>query len=123
MPARVVLINVDSTTVDPLQEFLNTKGYEVNIVCDSLEGLQKIRQEQPHAVLLDAHLLKLDTLKILRQLREIDQKISVIMIISVNEETIGRKAINAGAFDCVVKPLNLPYLEQSLWFAITIATL
>lgn len=107
----------DPTTVDPLQEFLTVKGYEASIVWDRVESLQKIRQEHPHAVFLDAHLFKLNTLEILRQIREINQKINIIIVISVDEETIGRQAIDAGAFDCIVKPLNLPYLKQSLFYA------
>lgn len=107
----------DPTTVDPLQEFLNVKGYEASIVWDRLESLQKIRQEHPHVIFLDAHLFKLNTLEILRQIRAINQKINVIIVINVDEETIGRQAIDAGAFNCLVKPLNLPYLKQSLFHA------
>jgi DNA-binding response OmpR family regulator len=105
------------TTVEPLQEFLNVKGYETSIVWDRLESLQKIRQEDPHAIFLDAHLFKLGTLEILRQIQAISREINVIIVINVDEETIGRQAIDAGAFDCIVKPLNLPYLKQSLFYA------
>ena len=41
------------------------------------------------------------------------------MVTGVNEEETGRQALEMGAFDYVVKPLNLEYLERSLWYKIT----
>jgi len=41
------------------------------------------------------------------------------MVTGVNEEEAGRQALKAGAFDYIVKPLDLEYLERSLWYKIT----
>lgn len=65
----------------------------------------------------------MDGLEVLSQLRQIDQEVGVIMITGVNEQEIARKAMELGAFDYIVKPLDLPYLEQSLFYKITTMTL
>ncbi len=65
---------------------------------------------------------KMDRLKVLRQLRAIGPAVGVIMITGVNEEATGRQAMEPGAFDYIVKPLNPPYLEQSLRYKITTMT-
>lgn len=59
---------------------------------------------------------KMDGLEVLCQLREIDKEVAVIMITAVNEEEIARQAMAMGAFDYITKPLDLSYLEQSLWY-------
>ena len=82
-----------------------------------------MKEERPHLILLDIQMPKMDGLEVLRRLREIDKEVSVIMITSVNEQEIARQAIELGAFDYIVKPLDLPYLEQSLWYKITTMTL
>jgi len=82
-----------------------------------------VKEERPHLILLDVQMPKMDGLEVLRRLREIDKEVSVIMITSVNEQEIARQAIELGAFDYIVKPLDLPYLEQSLWYKITTMTL
>jgi YesN/AraC family two-component response regulator len=41
------------------------------------------------------------------------------MVTGVNEEETGRQALEMGAFDYIVKPLTLAYLEHSLWDKIT----
>lgn len=123
MAARVLVADDDPATVELLQAFLVARGYEVSTACDGLEALQKVKEERPQMILLDIRMPKLDGLKVLDQLRQIDQEVGVIMITAVNEEEIGRKAMELGAFDYIVKPLDLPYLERSLWYKITMMTL
>lgn len=122
-PRRVFLISNDPSTINLLQEFLTAKGYKI-IVKTGVETLQKIEQEYPHndLLFLDTH-LQSAALEILHQVQVINQEIVVIMIITVDEETIGKQAIDMGAFDCVIKPLNLSYLNRSLFHATLIRNL
>jgi len=121
--ARVMVVDDDPSTVELLQEFLVAKGYQVITAGDGAEALQKVKEERPHLILLDILMPKMDGLEVLRQVKAIDPTVSVIMVTGVNEEAIGRQAMDLGAFDYIVKPLDLPYLEQSLWYKITTMTL
>ncbi len=123
MPARVLVVDDDPEFVEMLRDFLSAKGYEVSTACDGLEALQKVKEERPHLILLDILMPKLDGLEVLEQLRQIDQEVGVIMITAVNEEETGRKGMELGAFDYIVKPLDLPYLERILGYKITMMTL
>ncbi len=123
MAARVLVVDDDPATVELLQEFLVAKGYEVITAGDGAEALQKVKEERPHLILLDIHMPKMDGLEVLRQVKAIDPTVSVIMVTGVNEEAIGRKAMELGAFDYIVKPLDLPYLERTLWYKLTMMTL
>ncbi len=123
MPARVLVVDDDPATVELLQEFLLAKGYEVLTARDGAEALRTVRAERPHLLLLDIMLPKLDGLEVLRQVKAIDPTVGVIMVTGVNEEAIGRQAMALGAFDYIVKPLDLPYLERSLWYKLTAMTL
>jgi DNA-binding response OmpR family regulator len=123
MAGRVLVVDDDPATVELLQEFLVGKGYEVSTAGDGAEALRKVKEERPHLLLLDIQMPKMDGLEVLRRLREIDKEVSVIMVTAANEEAIARQAMELGAFDYIVKPLDLPYLEQSLWYKITTMTL
>jgi len=118
-----MVVDDDPSTVELLQEFLVAKGYQVITAGDGAEALQKVKEERPHLILLDILMPKMDGLEVLRQVKAIDPTVSVIMVTGVNEEAIGRQAMDLGAFDYIVKPLDLPYLEQSLWYKITTMTL
>jgi response regulator of citrate/malate metabolism len=62
-------------------------------------------------------------LDVLRKVREIDTEVGVIMVTAVNEVETGRQALQMGAFDYITKPLDLKYLERSLWYKIMMMTL
>jgi DNA-binding response OmpR family regulator len=66
---------------------------------------------------------KMNGLEVLKRVREIDREVGVIMVTAVNEEDTGREALNLGAFDYITKPLDLQYLERSLWCKIMLMSL
>ncbi len=121
--ARVLIVDDEPEAVELLQEFLGAKGYDVITAGDGAEALRKVMDERPHLILLDVRMPKMDGLEALRRIREIDKEVGVIMVTGVTEEEIGRQAMALGAFDYIVKPLDLPYLERSLWYKITMMTL
>ncbi len=113
--ARVLVVDDEPDAVELLQEFLTGKGYEVLTAANGNEALQKLKAERPHLILLDVRMPGMNGLEALRQIREIDREVGVIMVTAVNEEETGREALRLGAFDYIVKPLDLAYLERSLW--------
>ncbi|MDE2180369.1 MAG: response regulator [candidate division NC10 bacterium] len=123
MAARVLVVDDEPVAVELLREFLLAKGYEVITAGDGEEALRKVKEERPHLILLDVRMPKMDGLEVLRQVKAIDQEVSVIMVTGTNEEEIGRQAMALGAFDYITKPVDLPYLEQSLWYKLTMMTL
>lgn len=123
MAARVLIVDDEPEAVELLQEFLGAKGYDVITAGDGAEAVRKVVEERPHLILLDVRMPKMDGLEVLRRVREIDKEVGVIMVTGVTEEEIGRQAMALGAFDYIVKPLDLPYLERSLWYKITMMTL
>jgi DNA-binding response OmpR family regulator len=117
--ARVLVVDDEPDAVELLQEFLTAKGYEVLTASDGEEALLQVKEHRPHLVLLDVRMPKLNGLEVLKRVREIDHEVGVIMVTAVNEEETGRQALKMGAFDYITKPLDLQYLERSLWYKIT----
>ncbi len=120
---RVLVVDDEPDAVELLTEFLRAKGYEVSTASDGEEALRKVKEDRPHLILLDVRMPKLNGMEVLRRVREIDREVGVIMVTAVNEEETGREALKLGAFDYITKPLDLKYLERSLWYKITTMTL
>lgn len=116
---RVLVVDDEPDAVELLREFLSVKGYEVMTASGGEEALRLVREERPHLILLDVRMPGMNGLEVLRQVRQIDKEVGVIMVTAVNEEETGRQALELGAFDYIVKPLDLTYLERSLWYKIT----
>ena len=116
---RVLVVDDEPDAIELLQEFLTSKGYEVITAGGGEEAIRKVKAERPHLILLDVRMPKMNGLEVLRQVRQIDKEVGVIMVTAVNEEGTGRQALELGAFDYIVKPLDLEYLERSLWYKVT----
>ncbi len=116
---RVLVVDDEPDAVELLQEFLMAKGYEVVTASDGEEALRMVKEHRPHLILLDVRMPKMNGMEVLRRVREVDREVGVIMVTAVNEEETGREALKMGAFDYITKPLDLKYLERSLWVKIT----
>jgi DNA-binding response OmpR family regulator len=121
--ARVLVVDDEPQSVELLCEFLRGKNYDVSTATNGQEAVRLVREERPHLVLLDVRMPGMDGLEVLRQIREIDREVGVIMVTAVHEEEIGRRALKMGAFDFITKPIDLKYLEDSVWYKITEMTL
>ncbi|MBI4737706.1 MAG: response regulator [candidate division NC10 bacterium] len=121
--ARVLVVDDEPDAVELLQEFLTAKGYDVITASDGEEALRQVKEHRPHLILLDVRMPRLNGMEVLKRVREIDHEVGVIMVTAVNEEETGREALKMGAFDYITKPLDLQYLERSLWYKITTMTL
>ena len=117
--SKVLVVDDEPEAVELLVEFLSSKGYEVLTATSGQEALRQVKEERPHLVLLDVQMPKMNGIEVLKRIREIDPEMGVIMATGVNEEDVGRQALELGAFDYIVKPLDLKYLERSLWYKVT----
>jgi DNA-binding response OmpR family regulator len=115
---RVLVVDDEPVAVELLHAFLADKGLEVLTASDGEEALRQVKEHRPHLILLDVRMPKLNGLEVLKRVREIDHEVGVIMVTAVNEEETGREALKMGAFDYITKPLDLQYLERSLWLKI-----
>jgi len=113
--ARVLVVDDHAAVRDLLREFLVIKGYEVDEAATGAEALRRLREGRPHLVLLDLTLPDMSGLAVLREVQAIDPGVGVIMITGVQEDEVARVALQAGAFDYITKPVDLVYLEKSLW--------
>jgi DNA-binding response OmpR family regulator len=120
---RVLIVDDEPDAVELLKEFLAAKGYDTMTASNGEDAIRLVKAERPHLILLDVRMPKMNGLEVLRQVRQIDQEVGVIIVTAVDEEETGRQALKLGAFDYIVKPLDLDYLERSLWYKITAMTL
>lgn len=120
---KVLVVDDEPQAVELLKEFLTAKGYAVVGASGGEEALRRLKEEQPHMMLLDIRMPMMDGLEVLRRAREIDREVGIVMVTAVNEERMGREALRMGAYDYITKPLDFDYLERVLWVKITMMTL
>ena len=121
--ARILVVDDEPSAVELLTEFLTAKNHTVIGAVNGEEALRKVKEERPHLIFLDVMMPKMRGLEVLKKIREIDKEVGVIMVTAVHEEETGRQALKLGAFDFITKPIDLAYLERSLWHKLALMTL
>jgi DNA-binding response OmpR family regulator len=114
-PSRVLVVDDDSDTVETIGIYLRLRGYEVALALNGTAALETATAFQPHFVLLDLGMPKLDGYAVARQIRAqvASQPILVAMTGYADEEYL-RRSREAG-FDCyLLKPFGLDELIDFL---------
>lgn len=111
----ILIVDDDKTVRDFLQKYLNQKGFaHVISVGSGEEAIKKIETEGIKLVFLDVKMPGLTGIEVLRQIKKIKKDVGVIMITGYPEEEVTQEAIKEGAYDYIIKPFDLAYLELSL---------
>ena len=86
--------------------FLEKKGYEIVTVSNGTDAIEMCRQRKFDLVLLDEQMPGISGLETLRELKEINPSIVVVMVTKSEEENIMNQAIGQKIADYLIKPVN-----------------
>ena len=123
LTSKILIVDDDKSVRDFLELFLKKKGYNQVISVESgFEALKVVEKENIKLVLLDIKLPGMDGLEVLRKIKEVKKDTGVIMITGHPDEERAKEAIKSGAYDFIVKPFDLTYLELSVLTKILLMT-
>ncbi len=105
--SRVLVVDDEQGIRDILQDILEDEGYTVFVAEDGFEGLSVLKTEPIDVVLLDIWLPNKGGMDVLGEIKEEYPETEVIMITGHGSIDLAVKAVKAGAFDFVEKPLSL----------------
>ena len=86
--------------------FLEQKGYSVDTVTNGEDALELVRGKHYDIVFLDEQMPGLTGIDTLVRIKNIDEKLPVVMITKSEEETIMEDAIGSRISDYLIKPVN-----------------
>ena len=84
----------------------------------SAEAEEMVTSRRPDAIVLDLHLPDATGLETFLRLRSIDQRIPIILITGHGTTDLAIEAIKLGAFEYLLKPLELPQIRELIHSAI-----
>jgi DNA-binding response OmpR family regulator len=111
--ARIAVVDDEAAIRSLLEMELADAGFEVRSARDALAGYELIREWDPHIILLDVMMPKVDGLSILPRYRSVTQ--APIFILSAKGDT-GDKVLGLGrgADQYIAKPFEMPELVARL---------
>lgn len=114
MRASILVVDDESTIRHFLAQALEDEGFEVRTAGTGERALEICGDDLPDIILLDLKLPDMDGTAVLREIKNIAQGITVIMITAHGDVESAVQAMKLGAFDYIGKPLNLDQLLISI---------
>jgi len=68
-PTRILVIDDTVVNLKLMAALLESKGYEVALAASGLEGLEKVKAQQPDLILLDVMMPEISGYEVCRRLR------------------------------------------------------
>jgi len=108
MSKKILIIEDDPITLKLTKYALQQEGYQVLTAPNGLEGLRKVKSEQPDLIILDIVLPGIDGFEICHRLRAEPQTAQLpILMVSAKAREIDRATgLKVGANDYITKPAD-----------------
>lgn len=116
--ATLLIVDDEPSIHHAFHRIFRGKEIELISVHTRAEAVEKLTQLSPDAVILDLHLSDASGLETFHQLRAIDQRIPIILITGHGTTELAIEAIKHGAFEYLLKPLELPQVRELVHQAI-----
>jgi two-component system response regulator HydG len=104
--AAILIIEDDITFSGMLEGFLSKKGFQVKVRHRGIEGVKLFKNQSFDLILLDYRLPDGNGIEFLREIKNQVRTVPVIIMTSFNDVQTAVKAIQAGASDYILKPVN-----------------
>jgi DNA-binding NtrC family response regulator len=122
--AHLLLIDDDPDLLpDQVAQVFPAPAHRVEIAHTGSEGLERVAEVRPDVILLDLRLPDQSGLDVLRQLRQIDARIPVVLVTVSRSADSAIEAMRQGAYDYLLKPLDLQKLNHVIGEALKVARL
>jgi two-component system nitrogen regulation response regulator GlnG len=122
--ATLLLIDDDPDLLrDRVSHVFPAPAHRVEVAQTGAEGLKRVAAACPDVILLDLRLPDQSGLDILRQLRRLDARIPVVMVTVARSSDSAIEAMRHGAYDYLLKPIDLQKLDRVLNEALKVSRL
>jgi len=114
MNQRILVVDDDVAIARTLQRHLVSSGFETWTASSAEEALELLGEVEPDLVVSDIYMPGMDGLDLLDRIRSATDQIDVVMITAHEDMPSAIRAMKAGAYDYLVKPLDLDEIDLLL---------
>ena len=106
--AKILIIDDDNTILTAVETILENAGYTSVMALSGKEGIEKARNDNPDAIVLDRQMPEMDGNQVLIELRADESLRDIPVVMLTRDNRIGdvSSCLEMGAVDYIVKPFD-----------------
>src|SRR5438094_5003946 len=113
-PTTVLVVDDEDGIRQALDRFLTRLGYRVLQAASGAEALDRQGAEQPQVLLSDLRLPNMSGAELVPKALAADSDLAIIMLTAIDEPRTAIECLKLGAYEYLIKPVDLDELELSL---------
>ena len=113
-PTTVLVVDDEDGIRQALNRFLSRLGYRVLQAASAAEALDQQAAELPHAMLSDIRMPNMTGVELVPKALAHDADLAIIMLTAIDEPRTAIECLKLGAYDYLIKPVDLDELQLSL---------
>jgi len=117
-PITLLVVDDEEAIRNALRKFLAQQGYEVATAASGEEALEILQRQRITGMLLDVNMPGISGVELVPQIMELEPTIAILMLTAVNDATSAALCMQRGAFDYLIKPIDLGHLGRAIHHAL-----
>ena len=114
----VLVVDDEEGIRQALTRFLTRLGYQVRAAANAAEALEHLASSHPQVMLCDIRMPGTSGIELLPKVLARDPDLAILMLTAIDEPRTAIECLKLGAFDYLIKPVDLDELELSLQHAL-----
>lgn len=114
---KLLIIDDEVEFASTLCERLRLRGIDTTDVHSGTEGLKTLAEVAPNIVILDLKMPDMNGIDVLARIKKHNPDIQVIMLTGHGSKAAGILAMEKGAIDYIMKPVDINELLEKINFA------
>ena len=113
-PTTVLVVDDEDGIRNALNRFLSRLGYRVLQAASAAEALDQQAADLPQAMLSDIRMPNMTGVELVPKALAHDSDLAIIMLTAIDEPRTAIECLKLGAYDYLIKPVDLDELQLSL---------
>lgn len=117
-PVTLLVVDDEEPIRNALRKYLVQQGFEVAVASTGEEALAVLRRQKITAMVLDVNLPGTNGIDLVPRILDLEPTIALLMLTAVNDATTAALCMQRGAFDYLIKPIDLTHLGRAITAAL-----
>ena len=113
-PVSLLVVDDEEAIRRTMRKYLTLQGYQVATAASGEEALAVLGRQKVAGMLLDVNLPGINGVDLGPRILELEPDVAILMLTAVNDATSAALCMQRGAFDYLIKPVDLPHLGRAL---------
>jgi len=113
-PTSVLVVDDEDSIRQALERFVSRLGYRAVMARDGITALERVAQNHFDLMLCDVRMPGVSGVELVPRVLERDPDVAILMLTAVDEPRTAVECLKLGAYDYLIKPVDLDELELAM---------